>query len=250
MASAFDATAGFRQDPAEILSFLRHFFPGGELRGKDVLDAGCRNGDYASVLLAEGAASVAGVDLSAACVAAARKRHRDEPRARFVEGSITDLKEFPDSSVDAVLCVGTIVYLEPPAMVRAMAEFLRVTRPGGVILVLFQKEKGALWHGLRWLAGLPPLALYTLLARLGALPARPLLSFLRGRPVSSGCAEYLLGSVRGVRFGVPLDFPPQARAETPTCEHCSEAATASFKIRVPSPKAVPWRPRPDAKMPK
>ncbi|HAM34799.1 MAG TPA: hypothetical protein DEB40_00870 [Elusimicrobia bacterium] len=242
MANAFDATPGFIQDPEEIRRFLRQVFAPEELKGKTVLDAGCRNGDYAAELLRQGAASVVGVDLSRPCIEAARARFPGESRLRFVEGSITSLRDFPDSTFDVIICVGTIVYLPPRDMIRALEEFLRVGRPGGAILVLFQKEKGLFVRLARALAGALPLRLFVALARLAAPLLRPVLAKLLNRKISPTCAEYLLISLRGVYFGMPALMPESFRIQTPTCEHCSEAATMSYKIRIPDQKAPPpWK---------
>jgi SAM-dependent methyltransferase len=98
--------------------------------GADVLDAGCGVG-YGSAHLAEVAARVVGVDVSADTIAYACE-HYAGPRASFEVMDVTALK-FPDASFDVVCSFETLEHLrEPP---RAVREAARVVRAGGVYVV-------------------------------------------------------------------------------------------------------------------
>lgn len=98
--------------------------------GRDVLDAACGTGYGSAIMLAAGAKSVTGVDVSPEAVATA---------ARVVgEGGTVlrgDVRELPveDDSFDLAVCWETIEHVEDGE--RAIAEFRRALRPEGILLV-------------------------------------------------------------------------------------------------------------------
>ena len=98
--------------------------------GKRVLDAASGEG-YGSFLLAREAASVVGVDVSAAAVAHAQQRYA-RPNLRFVAASVVALP-LPDASVDLVVSFETIEHLA--AQEPMLAEFRRVLTPGGCLVI-------------------------------------------------------------------------------------------------------------------
>jgi ubiquinone/menaquinone biosynthesis C-methylase UbiE len=99
-----------------------------------VLDAGAGTGALAFAL-APHVAEVVGVDLVPALLAEARKREGEFPNVRFVEGDVTQLP--PDlGDFDLAGTVRTLHHIRRPEL--AIAELVRVTRPGGRILVVDQ----------------------------------------------------------------------------------------------------------------
>ena len=103
-----------------------------------VLDAGVGTGIGALELINHGyrPLSIIGVDLSANMLAQAQKRGVYEALhyARFPEtGDILQTDEF-----DAVLCAGGFSHSAMPA--SAIPEFIRVTRPGGLIVFSVRKS--------------------------------------------------------------------------------------------------------------
>jgi len=126
-----------RFDPAESAGTLmdaehrcRYWWAAQAAAGKDVLDAGCGTG-YGSLILAEaGASSVTGIDLADEAVSAASERLGD--RGSVVQGDLRELP-FEDDSFDLVVCFEVIEHVEAGAAV--VAEFRRVLRPDGVLLV-------------------------------------------------------------------------------------------------------------------
>jgi len=99
-----------------------------ELEPGTVLDAACGTGRYSARLAARGH-HVIGVDQSDAMLAIARRKL---PQATFCRG---DLRSLPvdDDSVDAVVCALALVHLSD--LSAALAEFRRVLRPGGRLIV-------------------------------------------------------------------------------------------------------------------
>ena len=116
-----------------------------EVRAGDVvMDVCCGTGDVAFALAARGA-EVTGLDFSAPMLQVARHRNR-VGRVRFVEGDALRLP-CADASVDVV----TVAFgLRNVADVdRALAEWMRVLRPGGRLLVLeFGRPSNPAWDAL------------------------------------------------------------------------------------------------------
>jgi SAM-dependent methyltransferase len=96
------------------------------------LDAGCGAGALAFAL-APLVREVAGVDSSAALLAAARERA--PANCTFVEGDVTALP-FEYGSFDLAGCARVLHHVHRPELV--VSELARVTRPGGRILVVDQ----------------------------------------------------------------------------------------------------------------
>lgn len=93
------------------------------------VDAGCGTGALTGAVLDAGVARVIGIDPSAAFARTARQRH-DTTRARFV---VADARAIPlsDRSVGAVVSGLALNFV--PAPERALAEFVRIARPGAVV---------------------------------------------------------------------------------------------------------------------
>ena len=100
------------------------------VRGMDVLDAACGEG-YGSALLATAAHSVTGVDLSETAVAHARTRYSAEG-LRFMVADCLELP-FEDDEFDCIVSFETLEHLEDHQAL--MAEFRRVLKPGGFLLI-------------------------------------------------------------------------------------------------------------------
>ena len=110
-------------------------------RGR-LLEVGCGPAVMTPELLAMGFL-VHGVDVSTEMVRRARQRmagHPLEKRCVFSLGDIERL-QFPDSSYDAVLCMGVLEYL--PRYSAALAEISRVLKPGGVVVITLPNRASA-----------------------------------------------------------------------------------------------------------
>jgi 2-polyprenyl-3-methyl-5-hydroxy-6-metoxy-1,4-benzoquinol methylase len=99
--------------------------------GRKVLDAGCGLGYGLKILLAAGASEVVGVDLDADTVAEARRRLNGDAGS-VEQADIRDL-QFDQGSFDLIVCFETIEHIEDPE--GALAEFRRVLRPEGLLLL-------------------------------------------------------------------------------------------------------------------
>lgn len=108
--------------------------------GDTVLDLACGPGSFTSVFAAtvgpEGCAL--GLDTSAPMLARARIDNA-ATGARFVRGDAHRLP-FPDGSLDAAICYGALYLIPDPF--AALAEMVRVVRPGGRLAVMTSVEAG------------------------------------------------------------------------------------------------------------
>ncbi|MER7913833.1 methyltransferase domain-containing protein [Streptomyces sp. NPDC096068] len=107
--------------------------------GWHVLDAGCGSGAFLPWLsdLVGPDGRVSAIDLAEenAALAAERMRANRSFRAFDVrQGDVLDLP-YADDTFDAVWCANTTQYLDDDELARALGEFRRVVRPGGVVAV-------------------------------------------------------------------------------------------------------------------
>jgi 2-polyprenyl-3-methyl-5-hydroxy-6-metoxy-1,4-benzoquinol methylase len=98
--------------------------------GRDVVDYGCGTG-YGARWLAESARDVLAVDVSEEAIAYARIAY-PHPRVRY-ERCAPLPGEVPDASADVVVCFEVIEHLLPQD--ELLAEFRRILRPDGVVLL-------------------------------------------------------------------------------------------------------------------
>ena len=107
----------------------------GAREGARLLDIGCGAGDDARALarLGGGAGRVVGLDSSARMIETARERAAEEGVAvEFVVGDLYQL-DFPDDSFDGARADRVFQHL--PDRPKALAELVRVVRPGGLVTI-------------------------------------------------------------------------------------------------------------------
>jgi ubiquinone/menaquinone biosynthesis C-methylase UbiE len=103
------------------------------------LDFGCGVGRLTQAL-GDHFQRVTGVDIAEGMLERARGFNRHGERVRYLHNTRPDLRLIPDAGVDLVLSMITLQHLAPEDARRYIAEFARVTRPGG--LILFQVPAG------------------------------------------------------------------------------------------------------------
>ncbi len=101
-----------------------------ESRFKRVLEAGCGTGHLSSTLAERYGWNMTPLDADAAGLAYAH----ESGLTQLVQGSITALP-FRGESFDALLSIDVIPHLVPGQEHRAFAEFVRVLKPGGLLVV-------------------------------------------------------------------------------------------------------------------
>jgi ubiquinone/menaquinone biosynthesis C-methylase UbiE len=117
-----------------------------EAGAKRILDVGCGTGIFTTRMRDVLGAEVVGCDLSEQMLTQARDRsaaaspQRSGGAVRLTRGDATQLP-VGDESVDAVVCTEAFHWFDQPA---ALAEFSRVVRPGGLLLVAMINPRTAL----------------------------------------------------------------------------------------------------------
>lgn len=105
--------------------------------GAKVLEIGAGTGRY-SIALAKEGYQVEAVELVQHNLDILRQNAGDLPTLTARQGDALDLSCFADNTFDVTLSFGPMYHLYEPAHVhRALEEALRVTKPGGVVLVAF-----------------------------------------------------------------------------------------------------------------
>ncbi len=105
-----------------------------------VLDVGCGPGrDLA--WFEERGATVTGVDVSRRMLELARTRCRGV----LLEMDMRELA-LPDTSFDVVWSIASLLHLPKAAAARALGEFRRVAKPGGVVVLAVKRGAGEQWE--------------------------------------------------------------------------------------------------------
>lgn len=121
---AMNAVAGYYEWLVSLL---------GPERGR-LLDVGCGTGQLLAVAASHGF-SVAGIDISAVAVDLVRKT---VPTAELHVG-VAESLPFPDSSFDAVCCIGSLEHVIDPLQV--VREMRRVARPAARVLIVVPNSR-------------------------------------------------------------------------------------------------------------
>jgi SAM-dependent methyltransferase len=121
------------------VAFVRRLLTDGS-----VLDVGCGTGILASRLADEGY-RVTGADPSAGMLDHLRER---DPRVQAVAASADQLP-FEDGAFDLTMCVAVLHHIaEHDAVRRCLVEMVRVTKPGGRVLVWDHNPRNPYWKHL------------------------------------------------------------------------------------------------------
>lgn len=230
----FDKSLFFKINEEQVKKLIDYYFKDEEIKGKAILDAGCRLGEYSKYFAEKGAKGVVGLDLSEKAIEFASKNNNNK-NIKFISGNIMDLSGFGDASFDIVFCIGTMPYIAPKNVNKVIGEFIRVSKPNATILVLFQKKKGFAGNLARIAANSFPFGLWLGMTDVLVPLLKPVASVLLKRKISKEYLKYgIFLSLRGVHFGIPADFErrfSKFKIKTAECESYSEGTTSSYKIR-------------------
>jgi ubiquinone/menaquinone biosynthesis C-methylase UbiE len=111
----------------------RYEFASLSAQGKDVLDVACGTGYGAPILIAAGAKSYRGVDISAEAIGIAESRYKVSPKISFMLGDASRLDGIEDGTIDVVVSFETIEHLAHPR--RFLAGLRRVLAARGTLIV-------------------------------------------------------------------------------------------------------------------
>jgi len=130
-----DLAAWSYQAPARVAGTVVSHRP----EAGSVLDVGCGTGLVARALRASGVrAKVWGLDISRASLEVA---HRSGAYDAVGHADLQQRLPVADDSADVLVCVGVMTYL--PQVEDVWREFVRVTRPGGLVVVT---QRDDLWE--------------------------------------------------------------------------------------------------------
>lgn len=120
-----------RVEVQEVLEYLAKLHC--EPRWGDALDFGCGVGRL-SQALADRFAHVVGVDISSSMVEQARRLNSHGERCTYETNARADLSLFPEPRFDLVYSNIVLQHISPRYARRYLQEFVRVLRPGGVLV--------------------------------------------------------------------------------------------------------------------
>ncbi len=134
-----------RLSDEELLSFIQ------PRAGDTILDAGCGSGVNIERLHSKVRCIVA-MDYNKGSVERARERIRlgGIANAQVIQGNIADIP-LPPCSIDKILCMSVLQYLDDGEVRRTFAEFRRILRPEGIV-VLHVKNISSLYLSTLYLA--------------------------------------------------------------------------------------------------
>jgi ubiquinone/menaquinone biosynthesis C-methylase UbiE len=123
---------GYDEDVLEWRSLLRYEFSRRYVKEGDIcLDAACGTG-YGSNLLAQTATKVIGLEISDHALKYAREHFSNE-KIEFRQADLTKTFDLPDDYFDVIVSVETLEHISDHNSM--MAEFQRVSKPGGTIVL-------------------------------------------------------------------------------------------------------------------
>lgn len=108
--------------------------------GKAALDFGCGAGRLTRAL-ARFFGNVVGVDAAPSMIALAERYDRNGGACRYILNQSGNLSIFPDDSFDFVYSAITLQHMEPRYAAVYIREFVRIARPGGVIVFQLPSER-------------------------------------------------------------------------------------------------------------
>ncbi|MCI0157819.1 demethylmenaquinone methyltransferase [Leifsonia shinshuensis] len=221
--------------------------------GETILDVAAGTGT-SSASLARNGASVVAADFSQGMIEVGRQRQAANPFISFVQADATALP-FDDDTFDAVtISFGLRNIVDPRA---ALAEFYRVTKPGGRVVVCeFSRPPLApvragyaayLRYGMPVLARVAssnPAAYEYLMESIEAWPSQPALAaWMREAGLERVAWRNLTAGIVALHRGwKPLTSHAPTPATTPETVTASETVTAPEATSAPAPKASATKP--------
>jgi SAM-dependent methyltransferase len=116
---------------AEVLDYAARLNP--TMRRDIALDFGCGVGRLTSAMAGH-FAQVIGLDISPTMIELARREDRSEGRCAYVLNASNDLAQFASDTFDFIYSDITLQHIRPPASLMYIAEFVRVLKPGGLLI--------------------------------------------------------------------------------------------------------------------
>lgn len=113
--------------------------------GQSVLDAGCGSGMLTSMVAgANPLVRVTGLDGNPEAIRFCRIQWGHLENARFIEGYIDELTQWPDAGTDAIAFLEVLEHITDEQAIGVLSEFHRILKPGGVLVISTPNRK-SLW---------------------------------------------------------------------------------------------------------
>ncbi len=109
----------------------------GDIRGKKILDAGCEEG-YVTMEIARRGGIPISFDIVEPAIMSLKKKSDDKGMNMSPFLAFAQSIPLKDNSVDAVICTEVVEHM--PKREEAFAEFARVLKPGGKVVITFPNE--------------------------------------------------------------------------------------------------------------
>lgn len=128
------------------MNYIHKFVP----FGSKILEVGAGTGRYSIALALEGY-DVTAVELVGNNLETLRRNAAGIENITSYQGDAEDLSLFADSSFDAVLVLGPMYHLfEKAEQHRALDEAIRVSKPGGIVMVAFLSVYAIMYNNYLW----------------------------------------------------------------------------------------------------
>src|SRR3954447_8944744 len=221
----------------------------GPRAGETILDVAAGTGT-SSASLARNGASVVAADFSEGMIEVGRRRQAGNPFVRFVQADATALP-FDDDSFDAVtISFGLRNIVDPK---KALAEFFRVVKPGGRVVVCEFSQpplspvragySAYLKYGMPLLARVAssnPAAYEYLMDSIQAWPdQRELASWLRGAGLERVAFRNLTAGIVALHRGFKPERPVEVKPVAETVESVEPVAVKRTPAKGKAPAAKP-----------
>lgn len=117
---------------------LQLYSPYVDLKGKDMLDAGCGPGGKTIFFSEQGVRSITGIDIDPERIELAKKfaQQKGATTIQLREANLAELP-FEEDSFDIIFLNDVVEHIQRPILKKALQECKRVIRPGGKICLEF-----------------------------------------------------------------------------------------------------------------
>lgn len=125
--------------PQQVATILKEHVPADRICSIEVLDAGAGTGLSGEALKKIGFMNILGIDVSQKMVDIGKTK------GCYKEMEVVDMNKpmkYKDNQFDVVICVGTTTYLK----IKVLADFIRVTKSGGLVCCTFRTDIIDKWH--------------------------------------------------------------------------------------------------------
>lgn len=226
----FDSCVDLSYPQSECIKVIEHYFDDDKLNNKNILDIGCRTGDFTFAFSKKGA-SVVGLDISTKSIEVARKKY-PELRNNFIIADIQDecFLDKNTSKFNVAFCLGVFPYFSDNQGIRTLKNIYNLLNDDGLLLVMFQKEKHFLIKIFVLIFNFIPFPIYEkFVSRLLAYLISLFLKVFLKKNISKEYLHYgvLLG-IRGIRFGIPKFIPQQNKVVTANSIAIHKKTSESF----------------------